>query len=61
MKGNIWNDLNSDRNGCKHVGGLWKMIITKDVDKKQTKSNRVLLLIYESVKLDVRVVVHKSS
>lgn len=37
------------------------MIITKDVDKKETKSNRVLLLIYESVKLDVRVVVHKSS
>lgn len=36
------------------------MIITKD-DKKETKSNRVLLLIYESVKLDVRVVVHKSS
>lgn len=30
-------------------------------DKKETKSNRVLLLIYESVKLDVRVVVHKSS
>lgn len=29
-------------------------------DKKETKSNRVLLLIYESVKLDVRVV-HKSS
>lgn len=37
------------------------MIITKDVDKKQTKFNRVLLLIYESVNLDVRVVVHKSS
>lgn len=37
------------------------MIITKDVDKKETKSNRVLLLIYESVKLDVRAVVHKSS
>lgn len=57
----IWNDLNYDRNGCKHVGGLWKMIITKGVNKKETKSNRVLLWIYESVKLDVRVVVHKSS
>lgn len=37
------------------------MIITKGVNKKETKSNRVLLLIYESVKLDVRLVVHKSS